>query len=161
MAVVSEWGVCANTVGLKTTGWLRSHTALPENQALVSRTHIRWLTTICSSSSWGSDSCALWRHLHSPLHTNTQTDIQLNIIKVLQKNSFPFLPYFFLSPFSSSIPPSFLFLFPFCLPLLLLFTSSSPLFLPSTFSVLKIAKHLIRHWVVPNPNLHDYVDALL
>jgi hypothetical protein len=50
--------------------WLRAYTVLPEDLRSIPSTHIRWLTTICNSSSRGSsDQASADMHPHTPIHT--------------------------------------------------------------------------------------------
>lgn len=73
--VFLEWRVGEDRVGLERTQCLGSHTALSDNQRLISRTHIRGLTIICNFSFRGSDTFVLEGHQHSLAHTNTLTYI--------------------------------------------------------------------------------------
>lgn len=54
----------------ETALWLRAWAALPGDERSVLRTRIAWLTMACNSSSTGSVSDSLCKHLYSHAHTH-------------------------------------------------------------------------------------------
>lgn len=59
-------------------GWLKVHTALPEDQTSIPITHEGWLTNTSNFSSKGSHgfwTMALASYPHTHLHTHAHTSI--------------------------------------------------------------------------------------